>query len=303
MYRYKKVFVGLDFSEKDTSLISYAGLISRMAQSEEVFFCHVQKQEGQFRELQEEFPELAGKSAEQLQLEMQDKVEGLFAGHENTQVRCEVREGHVLREMLHSIKDLDIDLSIVGQQADIELTSKVGEKLTRKAPCSVLILPEESRAVISKILVSVEYSENCAMAMDTAVAFGVAADLEELTCAHVYKLPLGYQKTGKSKEQFQEIMEENARKAFVEFIADIDLRGLQVKPVFHLHQNTIQGVRELIQQERADLVVLGAQGRTASASILLGSVTEGVIRKAAIPVLAVKKKGANMNFLESFLKL
>ena len=259
MYRYKKVFVGLDFSEKDIPLITYAGLISRMAQSEEVIFFHVKKQETLPRDLREEFPELLEKSAEELQNEMREKVAGLFAGHEKTTTRCEVREGHVVQEMLRCIRDRDIDLTIVGQQADIELTSKVGEKLTRKAPCSVLILPEQSRAVISTIMVSVEYSKNCAMAVDTAVAFGVAADLEELICAHVYKLPLGYQKTGKTKEQFREIMERNSQKAFDEFIADIDLRGLRARPVFYLHQNTVQGIRELVQQEAVDLEVLGAQ--------------------------------------------
>jgi nucleotide-binding universal stress UspA family protein len=303
MYRFKRVFVGLDFSAKDTALISYAGLISRMAQSEEVIFFHVKKQEPLAKDLQDAFPELAGKSVDELQQEMQDRVGGLFAGHERTRVRCEVREGLVVHEMLHCIKDSDIDLSIVGQQADIELTSKVGEKLTRKAPCSVLILPEHSRAVISSILTAIEYSDNCAMAVDTAVAIASAANLEGFTCAHVFKLPLGYQKTGKTKEQFQEIMKRNSQKAFDEFIAGIDLRGLQVRPVFYHHKNTIQGIQELIEQEAADLVVLAAQGRTTGASILLGSVTEGVIRKAAIPILAVKKKGANLNILESILKL
>lgn len=302
MYRYKRVFVGLDLTDKDTFLIAYAGLISRMARSEEMIFCHVKKQEMN-PELLEDFPELAHQNSDHLQEMMEEKVSGLFAGHEGTQVRYEVRDGHVVHEMLHCIKNEDIDLVIVGQQEDIELTSKVGEKLTRKAPCSVLILPEESRAVISKLLVSIEYSENCAMAVDAAVAFAEAADLEELTLAHVYKLPLGYHKTGKSKAQFQKIMERNSQKAYDEFIADIDLRGLKAKPVFYLHQHTIQGIRDLIEQEAVDLVVLGAQGRGAGAAILLGSVTEGLIRKAKIPILAVKKKGANMSFLESFLKL
>jgi nucleotide-binding universal stress UspA family protein len=44
------------------------------------------------------------------------------------------------------------------------------------------------------------------------------------------------------------------------------------------------------QAEEADLIVVGTHGRTGLPHVLLGSVAEVVIRKAACPVLAVKVK-------------
>ncbi|MCF8105365.1 MAG: universal stress protein [Desulfohalobiaceae bacterium] len=303
MYRYKRLFVGLDLTEKDASQIAYSSLISRMARSEEIVFCHVRKELDLPLELKHDFPELYGEPLEDLQIRLKNEVDEIFAGDDRTKIRCEVLEGSILHEMLRFIKDLDVDLTIVGQQSETDTTSKIAEKLTRKAPCSVLILPVHTRAKISKILVPVEFSGTCAQALETAAAFGLAAGLQEITCAHIYKLPQGYYKTGKTKEQFQEIMEKNARKAFAEFIKDIDLRGLTVNPVFRLHNNTVQGVRETIAEQGADLAVLGAHGRTAGASMLLGSVTEGLIRKAHVPILAVKQKGTGMNILETIMKM
>jgi nucleotide-binding universal stress UspA family protein len=42
------------------------------------------------------------------------------------------------------------------------------------------------------------------------------------------------------------------------------------------------------RENEVDLIVMGTHGRTGLASILLGSVTVGVIRRACIPVMVVK---------------
>ncbi len=44
------------------------------------------------------------------------------------------------------------------------------------------------------------------------------------------------------------------------------------------------------QGEQADLIVMGTRGRSGLSHILLGSVAEAVIRKAACPVLTVQVK-------------
>ncbi len=45
---------------------------------------------------------------------------------------------------------------------------------------------------------------------------------------------------------------------------------------------------ELAQKEHADLIVLGSHGRTGLARLLLGSVTESIMRRASCPVLVMK---------------
>jgi nucleotide-binding universal stress UspA family protein len=45
------------------------------------------------------------------------------------------------------------------------------------------------------------------------------------------------------------------------------------------------------QEENADLIVMGTHGRSGLQQILIGSVTEKVVRKAPCPVLVVREKG------------
>jgi nucleotide-binding universal stress UspA family protein len=53
----------------------------------------------------------------------------------------------------------------------------------------------------------------------------------------------------------------------------------------------------------ADLVVTGARGRRLGAGVLLGSVTEPLVADTDIPILAAKKKGEGMSFLEALLEM
>ena len=139
--------------------------------------------------------------------------------------------------------------------------------------------------------------------MDVALSFGSAAGLKAIDCVNVFKLPIGYYKTGKTEEQFTEIVRKNAKIAYQKFIQNIDTKGVQINDMYAFSSDTIEGLEHIVSENPYDLIVLGAQGRSAGAAILLGSVTEQLIWSATIPVLAAKQKGAGMRLLDAILKL
>ncbi|QHS17758.1 universal stress protein [Halopenitus persicus] len=47
-------------------------------------------------------------------------------------------------------------------------------------------------------------------------------------------------------------------------------------------------IREVAEAEDVDLIVIGSHGRTGVSRVLLGSVAEGVVRKASVPVTVVR---------------
>ena len=57
-----------------------------------------------------------------------------------------------------------------------------------------------------------------------------------------------------------------------------------------------------MNKEQIDLLIMATLGRSASAAILMGSVTEKLIWITNVPLVAVKKKGAGLSFLEALLK-
>jgi nucleotide-binding universal stress UspA family protein len=53
------------------------------------------------------------------------------------------------------------------------------------------------------------------------------------------------------------------------------------------------------EREHVDLIVIGSHGRTGLSRLLMGSVAEGVLRKAKCPVLVVKQPAASVENTEA----
>lgn len=139
--------------------------------------------------------------------------------------------------------------------------------------------------------------------MDVALAFASASGIKKIYCVHVYEVPIGYYKTGKSYEHFAKIMKGHAEKQYSDFMDKIDRKGVSIIPIFQLAKQERKGIEAAAKEHQADLLIMGARGRKAGAGVLLGSVTEDLIMTSNVPLLAVKKKGTGMKILDALLKL
>jgi len=304
MYRFKRLLVGISFAHQDGTSIRYAAMISRLAKSEKIIFLHVASKVDIPQYLIEEYPDLIQPVEEYAKHEMEELVNRYFDGHPGTHIEFEFVEGSPLIEFLCKAKDEDIDLIVMRKRREPTAKGTLFKKLARKAPCSVLYVPEGREAWFTNILVPIDFSENSVDAIDTAAAIGIAATgIKEIHCLHVYSVPMGYYKIGKSYEEFAEIMRGHAEKHYREFIKKINLKGLTATPLFKLEKKKCKGIKEVIEEHQISLVVIGARGRKAGAGVLLGSVTEHLIETTTIPLMAVKKKGAGMSLLEAILEL
>jgi nucleotide-binding universal stress UspA family protein len=304
MYRFKRLLVGISFAEQDGAGIRYAAMISRLARSEKVVFLHVASSVDLPEDLLKEYPDLFQPVGEYARGQMKELVHQYFDGHPDTEISYQVVEGAPLIEFLRMVKEEDIDLVVMRKRGEPGSTGALFEKLARKAPCSVLFVPEGSKAWFTNILVPVDFSENAMDAMEVGVSIGLAASgIKEIYCLHVYSVPIGFYKTGKSYEEFAEIMKGHAQRYYAEFIKKVDLKGLSAVPIFKLDKKEYRGIEEVIKERGISLVLIGARGRKAGAGVLLGSVTEHLINSTTVPFVAVKKKGTGMGLLDALLKL
>ena len=315
MYRYKRLLVALSLTEQDEASIRFAGLVNRLAKSEKIKFVHVISSLMDVpEELKAEIPYLADPSGERAKNKMKELVSGYFENDNKTGIEYEIIEGSPLIELLREIKKDDIDLVIMAKKFEPAEAGVLPVKLTRRAPCSVLLVPENAGPSFSNILVPTDFSENSIDSMDAAVAFASAKGIEKIYCLHAYDVPIGYYKIGKSYEEFAEIMKGHAEKNYKTFLQKEvcqigsvcqikDLKGIQVTPIFKLEKKAAKAIKEEIQNLNIDLLIIGARGRHAGAGVLLGSVTEEEIKTTTIPILAVKKKGTGMTILDAFLKI
>lgn len=301
MYRYKKIMICLNLDDHDEKLIQYAGILSRMAKSDELHFVYVSDTFDIPEEIKKIYPQIASPVEAVVEDQMKQVVEKHFNGHENTQQIYSPLEGPLLGLLISYTKKHDIDLLIVGHHSnEMAAQNAISEKLARKAFCSVMIVPKGAKALLEKILVAVDFSDHSLNALDVGSAFAKAAGLDHIYILNNYRVPAGHHKTGKSYEEFSNIMLENAKSKLRASLAKVDLKSIGIKPFFKNSNDVVQGIQKFSANMGADLVVVGARGRSGDiAAILLGSITEGLIRKLDRPLLAVKKKGEGLNILDA----
>ncbi|MCD6354833.1 MAG: universal stress protein [Prolixibacteraceae bacterium] len=290
-------------TDLDITTLSYAGMVSRLSLSEKAYFLFVCRELEIPQKLLKEYPNFLEPLDEYAGNEMKEEIQHSFDGHPDIEEKIEVLQGNPLQQLLQYAVKKQIDLIVVGRKKDASETRRLPLKLARKASCSVMVLPHQSKTAISKILVPIDFSKNSADAMDVGIAFAAAAGITEIICLHVYSLPLGFYKTGKSEEEFAEIMRRNAEGDYTDFIKQINLKGLSVAPRFVLAKKTVKAICDTVNREGINLIAIGSRGRSNAAAVLLGSITEKLIMRTNIPIIAVKKKGANMKFLEAILKI
>jgi nucleotide-binding universal stress UspA family protein len=301
MYRYKNILVCLNLSPLDASLIRYAGLLARTAKSERAWFIHVVSRSSLPESFVRDYPQLAPAVDDMMLQRMTEAVELDFRGPDGTARIPRILQGDKLREMLTQIEQNGIDLAIVGRKREQSGRDSLEKQLTRRAPCSVLVVPEDSAPKITTVLCAVDFSDFSLRAFDKALLYCRYLGLPALHAAHYYSLPTGYYKAGLSADEFAERLEPHLHREFDEFLAKVDTQGVTVRRILRRAGDVAQAIRDDVRAVGADLLMLGSRGRSAAASVFLGVLPEKLIWTTDVPMLVVKEKGEGAGFLKLLL--
>jgi nucleotide-binding universal stress UspA family protein len=301
MYRFNKLLVAVNFNSTDHSVLAYTSHIARLANSAKVYFVHVAENFEIPDEIRMQYPSLIEPLDEYALKRMKELTEKFFSDHKEIDLNFEVSEGEQVSNLLRMIKIKGIDLVLVGKASTPGNDNFLGEKLARKAPCSVMIIPDGTQPIYSSITLACDFSTNSLDAMDVARAFGSSAGLDSFTCLHVYDIPTGYYKTGKTYEEFSEVLKKNAKQQFTKMLKRVDMKDVKPKLELIRDRRPARAIEQYVKNAGVNLLMVGARGRANGAGILLGSITEQLIRMIDIPILAVKKKGTGLDILEAIL--
>ncbi|HEU18055.1 MAG TPA: universal stress protein [Deltaproteobacteria bacterium] len=305
MYRFKRIVVSITLGDQDEAKLRYTGMVSRLASTETVYFLHVIGSSDGKEETKNEYKGIQGVTGDAVHERMKELVAKYFEGSPETKQEYMIMEDAPLIhiDLLRKFKDMDIDLLVLGKIRS-ELTKRtIPAKIARKAPCSVLFIPEGMKPEFSNILVPIDFSEISRDALDIALSLASAANLDTVRCINIYDVPSGYHKSGKSYEQFAEIMKGHAETHFAKFIERINRRNITVSPVYKLGRSVCKAIDEYVREHYVDLLIIGGRGRRSGAVFVLGSVTEKLIDSTSMPLLAVKKKGEGMTVFEALMRL
>jgi nucleotide-binding universal stress UspA family protein len=288
VHRYRKLMVGLARTNSDAGLIEYAAAVARLGTAEEIRFVHV------VPESDEGTP--AGE-CDRVAPELQADVSRHFTGVDKTvRTSCVVVAGPLMDRLLEQAAEHHVDLILVGHSRRHSGRRAIARRLAMKAPCSVWMVPDGWPAVIGRILAPTDFSEHAGDTMNVAVALARLTRQSEVLALHVY-----FDESVARFEGYDRVLREQSLQSFEKQIAKIDRRDVAVTPVLEEGPNVANAILRVAERTRSDLIVMGTRGRSRSAAILLGSVTEETIIATRIPLLVVKHFGAQMGMLQVLL--
>jgi nucleotide-binding universal stress UspA family protein len=214
MYRYQNVLICLNLSQVDPTVIRYAGLLTRVARSSRACFMHVVSKASLPDSFLTEYPQLAPAVDDMMRQRLVNEVDADFHGSDATERTFTILQGDKLSESLARIRDDGVDLVMLGRKREQSGHDSLEKQLTRKAPCSVLIVPEGSPPEITRVLCAVDFSEFSRRALDKALLYCRNLGLPALDAVHYYDLPTGYYKTGLSADEFAAKLEPHLHREF-----------------------------------------------------------------------------------------
>jgi nucleotide-binding universal stress UspA family protein len=149
---------------------------------------------------------------------------------------------------------------------------------------------------MKKIIAAIDFSNATngviLAATEMAKAFGA-----ELHLLHVIEAEPTYTAYGFAPAEFpamhtfHEETLKRAQKTLDQTAAEISTHG--ITPITHLGDGSpLIALEAKVKEITADLVILGAHGHGVVASLILGSVAEGMVRKAIVPTLIIPAKDA-----------
>ncbi|WP_268033541.1 universal stress protein [Algoriphagus sp. PAP.12] len=301
---FSKVMIGLDLTEMDEILIEKTVVFLKFWGVEKCYFVHVAKSLAIPDEILKEYPDLLAAGDESVEAIMMNKIKSK-AFPESIEIEVFAEEGdHPLDTVLRWAKIKDVDLIVMGRKETLKGSGALANGVAKKAPCSVMLLQEKRPAGLpKKIMVPTDFSEHNHMIYD----FGerIADQLKaQLVPVHIYQVPHGYSKTGKSYEEFADIMKANAKKDFEAFVSHHDHPELECDFVLDEGEDAGELLLKEAMKLGVDMFIMGSRGRTKSAAILLGSTAEKVIKaNNVLPMLIFKKKGETMGFFDALFRL
>lgn len=200
--------------------------------------------------------------------------------------------------VLDYAQEHDVDLVVMGTHGRRGLRhmllGSVAEEVIRRAHCSVMTVPPGARGPtadgLDTILVPTDFSEHADRALEQAVDLArvTGAQLllyhvvEEMLFPDTYSAVAPPEAAEKGEAPLQ-----RAREALERRISELGEPGLEASvEVEWGHAGTRIG--DFAEDRDVDLIVIATHGLTGLRRVLLGSVTEMVVRSAPCPVFTVR---------------
>lgn len=222
-------------------------------------------------------------------------VEAVGVGEAN--VRVEVRIGNPFVELVEVCRVRHADLLVMGakgSRSDPNRLGVIAAKCIRKAPVDVLVVRQDAQGPFKRAVACVDFSENAAKAVQCAIHIaqqdGASVDAlfvyqSALAMALDYGGMVSPVSSGVDPESLANW--QNDLTAFLEPLTR-SADGVVINPVVMERVNIREAILDHVNENHADLVVVGTRGKSGLREMLIGTTAEKIVQNAPCSILAVK---------------
>lgn len=306
MKRYQTIFVAAALDDRDPTVLQHAAHFARAADSQALVVAHVAPAFNQPPEVAAYTPEIPIPTT----AEMRQRLEATVATLRDQfppdlGVECLACHGSLISDYVRLASQKNADLLCLGRRsrAEHDRLSEAAVTVLRKSPCSTFLIPAGCEAKYERILVPVDFSDDSREALDVAAAVAATCPGASIVVLHVYSVPLGYYKLGRTHDEFARQMKTLAEQEWDKFSRSVNFRGVPGSVRFELSDNVPLTILAIADELDSRLIVISSHGRTRAAGVLLGHAADTVSAKATRPLLCVKKKGEVVSLLRALLQL
>ncbi len=306
MEEIKRVLVAVDLTEMDETLVQYISMLSNTISLDKLYFINVLRKMDLPDEILDKYPDLIAPVDETIKKELEYTINQDADIKINTPYEIKVVEGNRTRQILKWAKIKQVDMIVLGRKSGLEGDGIVSGKVVRLAPCSVVLVPEVLPKHLKKVIVPIDFSDASKLAFEFSIFMTSNIPDLNITCLNIYNVPSGYHVSGKSFNEFADIMKVNAEKSINKFMKKHNTKGAKIEAKFELDEkgHIAKKIYQFSIKEKASVIIVGSKGRTQAAAVLIGSVAEKLIKlNSQIPIIVVKERRHNMGFLEALLEI
>ncbi len=291
---FRRILVALDLSNMDPQLLRYVAAMHSTWGAEKIYFVNIMPDftvpknvDAEFHKLfSSEYP-IDEKIRDKLALDVQEH----FSEAAGVELSVEVIEGKPYDKLLHWLAVKEIDLLVAGSKKTSEGSGIIPRRVARRARCSVIFVTQGS-VVPKRLLVPVDFSDNAARALLYAVELAKVLPDATVQALHIVEAPSEkYYTRIAPPSGFRAMLAEASRRSYDKMIKTYQLEQSDIEPVFLQDDYVSIATRigDFVEENGADLIIMGAQGRSAFEQFLYGSVTERLVEQNKFtPVLIIR---------------
>ncbi len=280
----RRILIATDFSSRSDRAVRRGALLARQFDSD-LIVTHVVDDD--------QAESLLDVEHRESELLLEKLARGL---RESDGLSCEARLaiGEPFEQIPVMAREVEADLIVLGPYRRDRIRSifvcATAERIIRGSGTPVLMANCLPAAAYERILLATDFSENAARAITAAKALGLLGPAQ-VSAAHAYQAAADslMARTAVNAEHRKDYLLAETASALAQLDAMCRTAGLKLTDqiVERIELSAAETIRDVARRVRAEVVIVGAQGRSALAQAWLGSVSQDLLRFADIDVLVV----------------